>query len=147
MAISAVPYGTFLTDLGTGVHNLNSDTVKVALLKPAYTPDYDNHQSYADVKPQELDTSGTGYTAGGVALSNKNFTYDPALNVATLNADPVTVTSLNTTVRYAVVYRVGGSDATSRLIGLIDFGDPRTYNAELFTLSFPTGVLNLQTAP
>lgn len=146
MAITATPYGAFLTDLGTGVHNLTTDTDKVALLGPTYTPDFDAHVSYADVKAAELGTTGTGYTAGGATLANKSFTFDPSLDVATLSADPVNIAALNATVHYAAVYRVGSSDANSRLIGLINFGEDRTYAAELFTLSFPTGVISLQTA-
>ncbi len=145
MAITAVPYGAFLTDLGTGVHNLNSDTIKVALIKSIYTPNMDTHVSYADVKPSEVAATGTGYTAGGYALTNKTFTYDPSLDVATLNADPINIAALNATARYAAIYRSGSSDTASRLIGLIDFGEDRTYASELFTLSFPTGVISVQT--
>ncbi len=142
MAVSAQPYGTFLTDLGTGAHNLNTDTDKVALLTPSYVPDLDNHDTLSDVNANEL--TGTGYTAGGVELPGRALNYAPMNNSATLTADPVSWDSLTGTVRYAVVYRNSTSAANSRLIGLLDFGEDRVFDDEPFQLSFPSGVVTIQ---
>jgi len=138
LAITARPYATFLLDLGQAVHNFPSDTYKVALLSSSYTPNYLTHATFADISGQ---ITGTGYTAGGATLSNVTWTIDQAGNVGTLSADPVTWSALTATCRYAVVYRSGSGAATSRLVGLLDFGEDRVYTAEPFQLSFPAGAL------
>lgn len=141
MAVTAAPYGVFLTDLLAGVHNITTDTDKVALLTSSYTPDYDTHVSYADVAGKEV--TGGGYTAGGIALVNKSVVYNASSNTATVAADPVNWPSLAVTCRFAVIYRSSNTSANSKLIGLIDFGADRVYDAEPFQLSFPSGVVNI----
>jgi hypothetical protein len=144
MTTTAQPYGVFLTDLGSGVHNFSSDTDKVVLLTPAYVPNYDTHTSYADVKNSEV--SGTGYTAGGITLAGKSWAYNSSSHNATLSADPVNWNTLSATTRFAAVYQSSGSDSSSKLIGLIDFGEDRVYDSEPLQLSFPSGVVTIQPA-
>jgi hypothetical protein len=139
MAITATPYGTFLKDLLGGVHNVVTDTDRVVLLTSSYTPNQDNHATYADVIASEV--TGAGYTAGGPVLTGKSVTYDTTANTATLAASSVTWTALTVSTRYAVIYRYTGTNSTSRLIGFIDFGAVRTYTAEPFELSFPSGAV------
>jgi hypothetical protein len=144
MAVTATPYGQFLQDLLAGVHNVSTDTDKVALLTSAYTPDFDANASFADVSANEV--SGSGYTAGGIALANKAIAYNTSTNVVSVNADAVSWTGLAVTTRYAVIYRSSNTNANSKLIGLIDFGADRTYDTETFQLSFPNGVVNVSAA-
>lgn len=142
MAVTAQPYGTFMTDLGTGTHNLNADTDKVALLTPSYSPDLDTHDAFDDVNSFEL--SSTNYTAGGATLTGKSLDYNPTSNTAVLSADPVSWDSLTGTIRYAVVYRSSNSAINSRLIGVLDLGEDRVFDDEPFQLSFPSGVVTIQ---
>lgn len=141
MAVSANPYGAFLTDLGAAVHNFATDTIKVALLAPAYTANLDTHNMFDDVSGNEV--SGTGYTAGGVTLGSKTWTYDTATDRATLAAATAEWAALTLTARYAVIYKSTGVASTSPLIGLINFGEDRVMSAEAFQLSFPSGVVRL----
>ena len=135
MAITAQPYGTFYTDLASGVHNFATDTDKVALLTSSYTPDYDSHDAFDDVSSFQL---GTAQTITQAALA-----FDASTDKTTLTAQPVTWTGLNGTFRYAVVYRNSTTAANSKLIGLIDFGENRAYSNEDFQLTFPSGVLTI----
>lgn len=139
MAITALPYGVFLTDLGSAVHTFGTDTDKIALLTSSYSPNYQTHVSYADVKANEV--TGGGYTSGGNALTG--VTWTGTSNAATLGAAASTWTDLAVTCRFAVVYKLGTSDALSKLIGLLDFGQDRVYDVEPFQLSFPSGVLTV----
>lgn len=139
MAITATPYGVFLTDLFAGVHNVTTDTDKVALLTSAYTPDLTNNASYADVIAREL--VGTGYTAGGNTLTGKSVSL--TAGIAVLAAAPTGWAAVTGTFRYAVIYKSTGTNATSKLIGLIDFGADRTYSAEALQLSFPGGAITV----
>lgn len=139
MAITAKPYENFLVTLGVAYWDFLANTLKVALVTSGYTPDYAADTSYTVPATDELaDDSSTdgGYTTGGSALLSKTWTV--ANGVATLNADPVGWSALTGTFRYAVVYR---ADVGNPLVGCIDFGADRTYNAEPFQLSFANGVL------
>lgn len=139
MAITALPYGVFLTDLGSAVHTFGTDTDAVALLTSSYTPNYQTHVSFADVKTNEV--VGSGYTAYGIVLSG--VTWTGTSNTATLSANAVTWTDLAATCRYAVAYKKASTDAASKLIGLLDFGQDRVYDTEPFQLSFPSGVVTI----
>lgn len=101
--------------------DFDSDTIKVALLSSAYTPNQDSHDYYDDVVANEV--TGTGYTAGGAVLGTKTVTYDAATNTLKLDAaDPVWPAS-NITARYAVVYNdSGATNGQKPLIAFLDFG-------------------------
>lgn len=142
MAITALPYGVFLTDLGSAVHTFGTDTDKVALLTSSYSPNYTTHTSFADVSSNEV--TGGGYTAGGVALTS--VTWTGTANAATLNAAAASWTALAVTCRYAVVYKSASTAGASKLIGLLDFGQDREYDSEPFQLSFPSGVVTVTAA-
>lgn len=61
-----------------------SDTIKAALTTSAYTPNLDTHETFADVTNE---ITGTGYTAGGVALASKTITYTAADSWGTARAN------------------------------------------------------------
>ena len=109
-------YGNFLAKALNKEVDWDSDTIKVALLTSAYTPNQDTHDYYDDVSGSEV--SGTGYSAGGNTLSSKTVTYDTATNVIVLDAADTTWASSTITARYAVVYDDSGATAASKpLIG------------------------------
>lgn len=141
MAVTSMPYATLLADLGAARHDFIADTDKVALLTNAYTPDLSAHVTFADVNGSEV--SGSGYTAGGIALPSKTWSYNGTTGYQILGAGPISWTDLAVTTRYAVVYKDTGSAGTSRLIGLFDFGEDRVYAVEPFQMSFPSGVVAL----
>ena len=145
MAITAKPYGEFLKDrLTGGTYSVLTTTIKVALLSNSYTPDLDTHVSYADVIAAEV--TGAGYTAGGGTLANKSIAFDTVTDKAALMADPVDWATLTATFRYAVLYRGNTTNATSTLIGLVDFGTDRVYSNEPFQLTATTGFVTLTAA-
>lgn len=61
-----------------------SDTIKMALTTSAYTPNRDTHEFFSDITNE---ITGTGYTAGGVALASKTITYTAADSWATARAN------------------------------------------------------------
>lgn len=94
--------------------------IKVMLCSATYIPDQDAHQTKADVIGE---VTGTGYTAGGAALTNKTITYDPVSNTTILDADDVVWTNSTITARYAVIYDdYGTADTEKLLLGYVDFG-------------------------
>lgn len=123
------------------------DSFKVALVTSAYTPDQDLHDFRDDLGANEV--SGTGYTAGGVAVSGKTLSYDGATNeVRLLMADNVWGPGATISgVRTAVLYKVVGTAATDPLVGYLqEAADVAVSNGTLTVDNDPTTVLKITAA-
>lgn len=148
MAATSKAYGNFALHLAKGRVNWlasGGSTVKCALLANTYTPDQDAHATWADVSAHEV--SGTGYTAGGVALVLTDASYDSATNTLTLDAADAEWTALTLTARYAVLYVDGGSAATSWLIAYTDFGVDKAPESEPLKVIFnAAGIVTMTVA-
>ena len=60
---------SFLGELLGGVHDLDTHTIKMALIKPSMSGTYnDETTSYANVTSNSDEATGTNYTAGGQDL-------------------------------------------------------------------------------
>jgi len=114
--------------------DLDTDTIKVALLANTYTPDIDAHTFFSDVSADEI--SGTGYTAGGETLANATVTQDNTNDRAAFDADDVVWANATVTARYAVIYKDTGTPSTSPLIAYIDFGSDKSSSAADFTIQW-----------
>lgn len=139
-------YGSFMGKALNKEIDWDSDTIKVALVSSAYTPNQDTHDYYDDVSGSEV--SGTGYTAGGAALASKTLTYDAANNVTVLDAADVTWANSTITARYAVVYDDSGATAGQKaLLGYVDFGSDQSSTNGNFTITWDsTGIFRLTVA-
>jgi hypothetical protein len=139
-------YGQFLGQALNKEIDWDTDTIKVALLSNAYTPDQDAHNYFDDVVAYQV--TGTGYTAGGATLANKTNSYNAATNVITLDADDVTWSSSTITARYAVIYDASpATDATKPLIGYVDFGADQSSSNGNFTITWDaTGIVRITVA-
>jgi hypothetical protein len=139
-------YGQFLQQALNKEIDWDTDTIKVALLSNAYTPDQDAHNYFDDVVANEV--TGTGYTQGGNTLANKTNTYNSATNVIVLDADDTTWSSSTITARYAVVYDASpATNATRPLIGYVDFGSDQSSSNGNFTITWDaTGIVRITVA-
>jgi hypothetical protein len=87
----------------TGQVDLDSDTLKIALVTSSYTPNTSHTvwnpgtDDAADASHHEA-ANGTGYTTGGITLAN------PAVTNSTIDYDDPVWTALTKTFRYAVCY-------------------------------------------
>lgn len=125
---------------GGGV-SWTGDTIKIALVTSAYTPDIDAHDFFNDVTNE---VSGTGYTAGGATLASKTKTQDNATDRIVFDAADPTWASSTITARGAVVYKDTGNAATSPLLAYIDFGTNISSTGAAFTITFSAdGVIYL----
>lgn len=122
MAVSNKWYSLAVKNRWNGGSSINwtTDTIKVALCTSSYTPDQDAHDFFDDIT-NEL-SSGSGYTAGGKAITTPTVTYNSGTNTIVLDCDDIVWTSSTLTARYAVFYKSTGTASTSPLIGYIDFG-------------------------
>jgi len=140
-------YGQFLSQALNKEVDWDTDTIKVALLTNAYTPDQDAHNYFDDVSTYEV-SGATGYTAGGATLANKTNSYNSATNVIVLDADDVTWSSSTITARYAVIYDASpATNATKPLIGYVDFGSDQSSSNGNFTITWDaTGIVRITVA-
>jgi len=136
-----IVYNNFKKNIMNGNIDLDSDTIKVALVTSAYTPNQDTHEDFADVTNQ---VTGGGYTAGGQTIANTTVTTDNTDNEGVFNGDDVTWTASTITARGAVIYKDTGTPATSWLIGYLDFTSNRSSSSGDFTIQWSAeGILNL----
>ena len=138
MAVSAKQYGQAALGQysGTAARRVDwaADTIKVALLKEAYTPLQDTDDFYTDVSAQEI--TGTGYTAGGATLASTTATYDAASNTVRLDAADTEWTAASFSAYYAVIYKDTGVAATSPVLAYVDFGELVTVSSGTFKLEW-----------
>lgn len=122
---------------------LLTDTIDVALFKSTYTPNIDTDVFFSDISANE--TSGSGYTSGGVALGTKTVTTDTTNDRGIFAAANTTYTSVTfSDARYAVVYKNTGVAGTSPLIAVIDFGATQSSAGGNFVIQWnATGILLL----
>lgn len=136
-----VIYNGFKAKIMDGSIDLDTDTIKVALVTSTYTPDQDAHVFFSSVTNE---VSGTGYTAGGASLANKTVTQDNTDNEGVFDADDVSWTTATITARGAVVYKSTGTSSTSPLICYIDFGADKVSTAGTFSIQWNAeGIINL----
>jgi len=120
MAVTAKMYGQALLKALSKEIDFLVDTIKVALLSNAYTPNQDTDDYWDDISTHQV--TGTAYVAGGDTLVGKGLTYDGPSNTIKLDATDTTWAASTITARYAVVYVDTGAPSTSALICYVDFG-------------------------
>lgn len=134
MAVTAKVYGSFIGHLAQKRVDLDSDTIKIALTTPLYTPNQDTDDFFNDVTNE---VTGTGYTAGGATLTGVTWVYDSASNTWKFDAGDVSWASSTITARYAVIYdATPGTAATNPLIAYIDFGADVTTTSGTLSIVF-----------
>jgi hypothetical protein len=120
MAVTSALYGKAFVSLLNKEIDIDTDSLKVMLCTSGYTPDQDAHQYKSDVTNE---VTGTGYTAGGVALTGVTVTYTAGTNVIKVAGSNPSWSSSTITARYAVLYDSSpASDATRPLLAFQNFG-------------------------
>ena len=140
--MASLVYNSFKKKIMDGSIDLDTDTIKIALVTSSYTPSADNDDFWDDVSANEVGASGT-YSAGGATLT-VTISQDNTDDEGVFDATDVSWTSATITARYAVIYKSTGVNSTSPLICLIDFGGNQSSSAGTFTITFAAeGILNL----
>ena len=132
MAHVAKYYTKFFLSVMNKEVDLDTDTLKVMLTTSSYTPSQHTHRYKSDVTNE---ITGTGYTAGGVALSS--VTVGNTSGVVTIDAADSQWTGATFTARNAVLYDASpGSDSTRPLIGYIAFDADIPVTSSTFTITW-----------
>lgn len=138
MAVTCNFYGLGMEDIVTGGVDLDTDTFYAALTTSSYAQNQDTDH-YFSVVTNEI--TGTGYTAGGVALTSLAVSYDATSNEVRWDCADIQWTSASFTARKLVVYKHTGTSSTSNLILWMDFGADETVASGTFTVQISaTGI-------
>lgn len=138
-----VVYNKFKTALMEGLYDLGNagDTIKVALVTSAYTPNIDTHDFFDDITNE---VTGSGYSAGGATLAGQTVTQDDGDDEGVFDGDDVTWSASTITARGAVVYQSKTLPSTSALICYFDFGSDYSSNNGNFTIQWASeGIINI----
>jgi hypothetical protein len=131
MAITQAMCTSFKTELLEGKHDFTNgaDAMKLALFTSsatlsAATTDYSTTN----------EASGTGYSAGGGALTN--VTPTSSGTTAFTDFNDLTFSSSTITARGAMIYNT--QTGTTDAVAILDFGADKTSTNGDFTIQFPT---------
>jgi len=134
MAITTAMCTSFKSELLGGTHDLDTHSVKLALIKASPTGTYGTATTnYSDVTGNSDEASGTGYTAGGQVLDSVTISTDGTTAIIDI-ADEV-FTSATVSADGCIIYNASASNAA---ICVIDFGGTKTSTNGDFTIQFPT---------
>ncbi len=127
-------YHSVFERLARGAGDLQSVTVKCALVTSSYT--YDTDHDFFDDITNEI--TGSGYTAGGDTIT-VTVTDDDTNNRVDIVLGEAQWTSATLTARGAVYYvDTGGAASTDWLIAYLDFTTDRSSSSGTFTISAST---------
>ena len=109
--------------------NLATDTLKMAL----YT-------AFADLGPTTTaysttnEITGTGYTAGGAAVTGATISVDTQTSTVYVNFNNVSWPGANFTARGALIYNVTRGNAS---VAILDFGSDKLFTTANNTVTMP----------
>ena len=133
MAITTAMCASFKEELLGGIHDLDTDSIKLALIKVAPSGTYGAATTnYSDVTGNTDEATGTNYTAGGQVLDGAVISLDGTTAIVDFTDevfDDVTVATDG-----CIIYN---SSKANRAIAIIDFGGTVSATAGDLTIEFP----------
>jgi hypothetical protein len=133
MAITTAMCTSFKSELLGGTHDLDTDSLKLALIKASPSGTYDaTTTNYSDVTGNSDEATGTNYTAGGQALDSATISVDGTTAIVDF-ADEV-FANVTTSADGCIIYNTAASNAA---IAVIDFGGTVSATAGDLTIQFP----------
>lgn len=114
-----------------------NDDIRIALLGPGYIPDRNVDEKWSDISAFEI--AGTGYDAGGKAISGKTVTYDPVAGVTSLDADDAQW--LNATIAANNIVAYDNTHPDKPLLGFSNYGPIACSNGTLTVQFSPNGMM------
>lgn len=127
MAISQAMCTSFKAEILGGVHDLDTDVIKIALYTSSATLDAST-TAYSATN----EVSGTGYSAGGNTLTSPVIATSGT--TAYFDCADTTWSSATITANGALIYN---SSKANKAIAVLAFGGDKTSTAGDFTIIFP----------
>lgn len=136
MAATGTPHvpDSFLRDVATGNIDLDTDTFYSILTTSAYTYNRATHTKRSDITNE---ITGTGYTAGGQAVTSVVVTNDTTNHKVSIVITPAVWSGATTlTARNLVVYKHrGGAASADELVCVDNFSADESSSGGTFTVS------------
>ena len=133
MGITTAMCTSFKSEVLGGVHDLDTHTLKLALIKSGESGTYGAATAnYSDVTGNSDEASGTNYTAGGQNLDSAAITVDGTTAIVDF-ADEV-FSNVTTSAAGCIIYN---SSASNKAICVISFGGTVSATAGDLTIEFP----------
>ena len=133
MAITTAMCNSFKQELLGGVHDLDTDTLKVALIKQSPAGTYGaGTTNYSDITDDTDEAVGTNYTASGQTLDSATISLSGSTAFVDF-ADEV-FTNLTISADGCIIYNASQGN---KAIAVFDFGTTVTSTSGDFTVVFP----------
>ena len=133
MAITTAMCTSFKGELLGGTHDLDTHTLKIALIKSSPSGTYGAATTnYSDVTGNSDEASGTNYSAGGQNLDGA--TISTTGTTAIVDFTDEVFTNVTTSADGCIIYN---SSASNKAICVIDFGGTVSATAGDLTIQFP----------
>ena len=134
MAITTAMCTSFKSELLGGTHDLDTDVLKLALIKETPAGTYGAATTnYSDVTGNSDEATGTNYTAGGQALDGATITVDGTTAIVDFTDE--VFADVTVSCDGCIIYN---SSKANRAIAVIDFGGTVSATAGDLTIEFPT---------
>jgi hypothetical protein len=131
--ITTAMCNSFKQELLGGVHDLDTHTLKLALIKPSPTGSFGAATTnYSELTSSSDEASGTNYSAGGQNLDSATISLSGTTAFVDF-ADEV-FSNLTITAAGALIYN---SSASNKAIAVFSFGSNVASTAGDFTVIFP----------
>ena len=144
MSVSTAMCTSFKQQLLNKEHDLNSDTIKLALIKASPSGTYGAATTnYSDVTGNSDEASGTGYSAGGQTLDSATISVSGTTAIVDF-ADEV-FSDVTLSASGCIIYN---SSASNKAIATVSFGGTVSATAGDLTIEFPaagasTGIIRI----
>ena len=120
---------SFRQELYLGIHDLDTDVLKIALYNANADVNLDT-TVYASTN----EVTGTGYTAGGNTLTGASVNLDTSTGIVYVSFNNSTWSNASFTCRGALIYNTSKSNKS---VAVLNFGNDKTVASGTFTITFP----------
>ena len=133
MAITTAMCNSFKQEILGGVHDLDTDVLKLALIKDTPTGTYNaSTTNYSDVTGNSDEASGTNYTTGGQNLDGAAISLDSSTAIVDFTDE--VFSNVTVSADGCIIYN---SSQGNKAIAVIDFGGTVSATAGDLTIEFP----------
>tara|TARA_E500000318_G_C3536514_1_gene202798 strand:- start:213 stop:650 length:438 start_codon:yes stop_codon:yes gene_type:complete len=133
MAITTAMCTSFKSELLGGTHDLDTDSLKLALIKASPSGTYNAATTnYSDVTGNSDEASGTNYTAGGQVLDGATISTDGTTAIVDFTDEVFSNVTLS--ADGCIIYNTAQAN---KAIAVIDFGGTVSASAGDLTIEFP----------
>ena len=134
MAITTAMCTSFKSELLGGIHDLDTHTLKLALIKASPSGTYNAATTnYSSVTGNSDEASGSGYSSGGQNLDGAAISVSGTTAIVDFTDE--VFASATVSADGCIIYN---SSASNKAICVIDFGGTKTSTNGDFTIQFPT---------